>query len=253
VIQPYHNYPNLLDILFSFLKVEQMAGIRREVIRVLGLLGALDPYKHKQHQRSGHRSLMGTPISKPMDKSSKSQGTGDTASELLVSMGSGTSLEDFYPAIAINALMRILKDQSLSQHHTMAIQALGFIFKSLSIKSVPYLPQVMPPFLHVIRTCNKDMREYLFKQLGQIISIVKQHARSYMPEIFAVIKEFWSPMSPIQNTIILLIEKIVVAMGDELKVFIPPLVQPVLRLFLQDPSEMKIATQKVCKRHMIIM
>ena len=76
VIQPYHNYPNLLDILFSFLKVEQMAGIRREVIRVLGLLGALDPYKHKQHQRSGHRSLMGTPISKPMDKSSKSQGPG---------------------------------------------------------------------------------------------------------------------------------------------------------------------------------
>ena len=69
-------------------------------------------------------------------------GTGDTASELLVSMGSGTSLDDFYPSIAINSLMRILKDLSLAQHHTMAIQALGFIFKSLGIKSVPYLPQV---------------------------------------------------------------------------------------------------------------
>ena len=57
-------------------------------------------------------------------------------------MGSGASLEDFYPSIAINSLMRILKDQSLSQHHTMAIQALGFIFKSLGVKSVPYLPQV---------------------------------------------------------------------------------------------------------------
>jgi FKBP12-rapamycin complex-associated protein len=57
-------------------------------------------------------------------------------------MGSGTSLEDFYPSIAINSLMKILKDHSLSQHHTMAIQALGFIFKSLAIKSVPYLPQV---------------------------------------------------------------------------------------------------------------
>ena len=34
-------------------------------------------------------------------------------------------------------------------------------------------------------------------------------------------------------------------MGDELKVYIPPLVQPVLRLFLQDQSEMKVATQKV--------
>ena len=57
-------------------------------------------------------------------------------------MVTGSSLEDFYPAVAINALMRILKDQSLQQHHTMAIQALGFIFKSLGIKSVPYLPQV---------------------------------------------------------------------------------------------------------------
>ena len=66
----------------------------------------------------------------------------DSASELLVSMVTGSSLEDFYPAVAINALMRILKDQSLQQHHTMAIQALGFIFKSLGIKSVPYLPQV---------------------------------------------------------------------------------------------------------------
>ena len=47
---------------------------------------------------------------------------GDSASALLVSMGSGASLEDFYPSIAINSLMRILKDQSLSQHHTMAIQ-----------------------------------------------------------------------------------------------------------------------------------
>ena len=76
-------------------------------------------------------------------------GSGDTASELLVSTGSGKSLQDFYPSIAINALMRIVKDQSLSQHHTMAIQALGFIFKSLGIKSVPYLPQVFSPFVCV--------------------------------------------------------------------------------------------------------
>ena len=34
-------------------------------------------------------------------------------------------------------------------------------------------------------------------------------------------------------------------MGDELKVYIPRMVQPVLRLFLQDQSDMKIITQKV--------
>ena len=50
------------------------------------------------------------------------------------------------------------------------------------------LCQVMPPFLHAINTCNKDMREYMFKQLGQIVSIIKQHARDYMQDIFSVIR-----------------------------------------------------------------
>jgi FKBP12-rapamycin complex-associated protein len=59
------------------------------------------------------------------------------------------------------------------------------------------------------------------------------------------LQDFWSPTSPIQNTIILLIEKIVLAMGEELKVYIPPLIEPVLRLFIQDASEHKLATQKV--------
>ena len=72
-------------------------------------------------------------------------GPSDSASELLVQI-SGNNLDDFYPAVAISALMKILKDQSLSQHHVMAIQALGFIFKSLGMKSVPYLPQVSLDF-----------------------------------------------------------------------------------------------------------
>ena len=46
----------------------------------------------------------------------------------------------------------------------------------------------MPPFLSVIRTCEKNMREFMFKQLGQIISIIKQHARRFMPDILTVMR-----------------------------------------------------------------
>jgi FKBP12-rapamycin complex-associated protein len=246
VIEPYYEYPDLLDVLFNFLKTEQTTGIRKEVIRVLGLLGALDPHKHKVQRGRSLRNTMGMPISKPMDKSSKMAATGsaDSASELLVQI-SGSNLDDFYPAVAISSLMKILKDQSLSQHHIMAIQALGFIFKSLGMKSVPYLSQVMPPFLHVITTCEKSMTEFMFKQLGQIISIIKQHARDYMPDILAVVRRFWAPDSPIQATIILLVEKIILAMGDELKIYLPPMVQSVLRLFIQDDSPQKLVTQKM--------
>jgi FKBP12-rapamycin complex-associated protein len=50
VVEPYWKYPNLLDILFSLLKSESTQNsqlIRRETIRVLGLIGAVDPYRHK--------------------------------------------------------------------------------------------------------------------------------------------------------------------------------------------------------------
>ena len=36
----------------------------------------------------------------------------------------------------------------------------------------------------------------------------------------------------------------IIAMGDELKVYLPPMVQPVLKLFMQDTSQQKIVTQK---------
>jgi len=47
VIQPYITYPKLLDIILNAIKSERNSQIRNEIIKVLGLLGALDPYKHK--------------------------------------------------------------------------------------------------------------------------------------------------------------------------------------------------------------
>ena len=80
-----------MDILFNFLKSEQTQGNQKrgeygvllctcvivyiaQVIRVLGLLGALDPHKHRVQKGRTQRSNMGMPISKPMDKSSKQTG-----------------------------------------------------------------------------------------------------------------------------------------------------------------------------------
>lgn len=41
---------------------------------MLGLLGALDPHKHKVQKGRSLRNTMGMPISKPMDKNSKAIG-----------------------------------------------------------------------------------------------------------------------------------------------------------------------------------
>lgn len=44
VIKPLIDYPNLLGVLARILRAEQNQQMRRETIKVMGILGALDPY-----------------------------------------------------------------------------------------------------------------------------------------------------------------------------------------------------------------
>ncbi|XP_032242839.2 serine/threonine-protein kinase mTOR [Nematostella vectensis] len=238
VVEPYRKYPNLLEVLLNFLKTEQAPGIRREAIRVLGLLGALDPYKHKLNQIEGVLDDGG------ISTGSKESETDTSTSEMLVTMGS-VVLEEFYPAVVISALMRIVRDPSLSSHHTMVIQAVTFIFKSLGMKCVTYLSQIMPSFLNVIRTCDSGFREFVFQQLGVLISIVKQHIRNYLDDIFTLIKEYWTINSPMQTTIVLLVEQIAVALGGEFKNYLPQIIPHILKVFMHDNSPQRSVTTKL--------
>lgn len=249
VVEPYRKYPSLLEVLLNFLKTEQNQGIRREAIRVLGLLGALDPYKHKVNIGMIDQSRDASALS--LSESKTNQDSADcSTSEMLVNMGN-LPLDEFYPAVSVVTLMRILRDQSLSSHHTMVVQAITFIFKSLGLKCVQFLPQVMPTFLSVIRLCDNNVREshqpspqrtglmtpqFMFQQLGMLVSFVRSHIRPYMDEIFLLIKDYWTVNNPIQNTIILLIEQIVLALGGEFKLYLPQLIPHILRVFMHDNS-----------------
>lgn len=54
----------------------------------------------------------------------------------------GTASEDYYPTVAINALMRLLRDPSMASHQQAVTQALFNIFRTLGLACVPYLPKV---------------------------------------------------------------------------------------------------------------
>lgn len=238
IVKPYNQYPILLDVLINFLKTEQHPFIRRETIRVLGLLGALDPYKHKIN-RGQIDYLPEAPVLISIADKNEDANADLSSNEMLVNMSSNT-LEEYYLAMAIATLMRIIKDPTLSQHHTMVVQAVTFIFKSLGIKCVPYISQVLPSLLNVVRTADMNFREFLFQQLAQLIAIVKQHIRNYLDDICVLIKEFWTPHSTLQTTLILLIEYIAVALGAEFKVYLPKLMPQILRVLNQDPTKDRI-------------
>lgn len=243
VVKPYNQYPNLLDVLINFLKTEQQPVVRRETIRVLGLLGALDPFKHKINRGQIDAQLQSTTLISMAEKSDETS-SDVTTSEMLVNMSSST-LEEYYPAIAIATLIRIIRDPTLAQHHTMVVQAVTFIFKSLGIKCVPYISQVLPNFLIVVRTTDVNFREFLFQQLALLIAIVKQHIRNYLDDIFILIKEFWTNNSPLQATLILLVECIAVALGAEFKIYLPQLMPNILRVLNHDTSKDRIVTIKL--------
>eukprot|EP00127_Corallochytrium_limacisporum_P000173 Clim_evm34s6 gene=Clim_evmTU34s6 len=236
VIVPYEIYPNLLDLILNFLKSEQAPHIRRELMKVLGILGALDPYKHRVN------------LAELQDSDAKAdQGYIDANSLDNLELVSNLSVNDesYFPTVAIRALMRILRDPSKSAHHNSVIQAVMFIFKSLGLKCVPFLRHVMPALLQVMRTGEQSLREFMFQQLGVLVSIVKQNIREYLNDIFDLIQEYWGTPGGGQITIITLLESISSAFDSEFKVHMSKLLPQIMRVYTYDKSERRTAMLKV--------
>ncbi|ORX52573.1 phosphatidylinositol kinase Tor2 [Piromyces finnis] len=236
IIEPYIKYPNLLNILIGILKTEQNMAIRRQTVKVMGILGALDPYKHKMALRNPNENISNVSSETPKDN---------------LPLGLSPSSEEYYPTVAINALMRILRDPSLSVHHTAVVQAVIYIFKTLGLKCVSFLPQIMPAFLNMMRVCQVGNLEFYFQQLGILVTVVKQHIRNYLTEIYQLIQEFWNFNSNIQLTIISLMESIAIALNCEFKAYLPQLLPQLLQIFETDTSEKRQLTIKVLKAFIV--
>jgi len=101
--------------------------------------------------------------------------------------------ENFYPTVAIQALMRIFCDPDLALHHGMVIQAVMFIFKSMGLGCIPFLKKVVPNMLYTVQTCvSNNLREAMLKQSARLSLIVCEHLRPYVAEIFDIVETFWA-------------------------------------------------------------
>lgn len=69
------------------------------------------------------------------------------------------SSTEYYPRVAITALMKILLDTTLSIHHPAVTQAVMFIFQFLGIQCRCFLGDVVPYVLGIIRQCGPGLRE----------------------------------------------------------------------------------------------
>lgn len=78
-----------------------------------------------------------------------------------------------------------------------------------------------------------------------MIAIVKIHIRNYLEEIFRVVREFWTTNSPMQTTLINVVEQIVIALGGEFKIYVPFLIPHILKVFAHDKSLRRSVTVKL--------
>ncbi|KAH7836314.1 hypothetical protein Vadar_034584 [Vaccinium darrowii] len=221
VITPYNEYPPLLGLLLKLLDGELVWSTRREVLKVLGIMGALDPHAHKRNQ------LLPGPHGEVTRAASDTGQHNRSMDELPMEPSFATS-EDYYSTVAINSLMRILRDPSLSSYHQKVVGSLMFIFKSMGLGCVPYLPKVLPDLFHTLRTCEDGLKEFITRKLGTLVSIVRQHIRKYLPELLLLISELWSSFTlpaanrPVHGYPVLhLVEQLCLALNDEFRTKLP--------------------------------
>ena len=234
VIEPYKQYPELLIILKGIVKMEDPGPLRREAVKLIGILGALDPdVQEKLVEKSPEKNLV-----------AESQAITDVS---LIMNGVTPSNEEYYPTIVINTLMGLLKDSSLTQYHSQVIDAVMNIYQTMGLKCVSFLGQVIPGFISVIQACivSPSAAEGYFNNLSQLVRIVRQHIRPYLDTILNTINQFWGHSSSLQATILSLIEAIARSLEGEFKMYLANILPLMLGVFDQDQTAKRLPSARV--------
>jgi FKBP12-rapamycin complex-associated protein len=233
VIKPYQDYPQLLEILQNVIRGESQRGpLRQETIKLVGILGALDPYRHQQVEEKSPEMQLRLESSQMTDVS-------------LMMGGLTPSNKEYYPTVVINALLQILRDSSLAQHHAVVIEAIMNIFRTLGLECISFLDKIIPAFITVIRSSSPTRRESYFNQLSILVSIVRQHIRNYLPGIVEVIQEYWDSPPALQATILQLVESISRSLEGEFKVYLAGLLPLMLGVLEKDTTTRRQPSERV--------
>ena len=233
VIQPYIDYPQLLDLMIGIIRSEPQGALRKETIKVLGVLGALDPYKHQQIKQTSPAVRVQEVENAVSDVS-------------LIIQGMTPSNEDFYPKVVFLTLMQnVLQDPSLAQYHPAVIEAIVSIFKALGLKCIPYLGEIIKSFIAVIHNTGGSRIEAYFNQLSILVSIVRVHIRNHVTALIELVKEYWSANIPLLSPILALVESLSRAMENEFKGRITRLLPLMLKVLETDNSVRRQPSEKV--------
>lgn len=247
VVDPYRDYPTLLDDLLRILKTVMSNTMRREAIKTLGILGAIDPYTHKVFTGSVQSSTARTTaLSLPITETDSKDPRQDIIHWFNYEK---CTLEEFYPAITIANLMLMMQDED-SQSYAEIAQAIVTIFRSLGDMAPLYTEQVVPRLIEVCRRATEssnraNLREFFLQQLAIFVAIIKKHAAPYMPAIFTIIADAWKEDISVKMVVIQVLTEMGTAIGNDFSKYTGELIPYLLTVLQTDKTKERVLTVKV--------
>ncbi|ELU37806.1 phosphatidylinositol 3-kinase tor2 [Rhizoctonia solani AG-1 IA] len=226
LVDPEYEHPKLVELITKVLTGEKNLETRREAMRALGIIGAVDQYKHAHNLDYEDDSNQEATVANHMD---------------LTAAAADTNKEEYSSTVVFSSLVNILKTPSLSSSHQAAIEAIMSICKTQGLKILGYLPQVcINVFQEELLTRTQSTghaQVYHLQQLGLLVGILGQHTRTYLPKILELVGELWGQSHILEPYIVALIENLARGFAAEFDQHIPAIIGPMLNIFEHDSPE----------------
>ncbi|CAF2888630.1 unnamed protein product [Rotaria sp. Silwood2] len=231
VIEPLEKYPILLDVLLQFLKSPEEMPFRRETIRVLGFLGAIDPYRVRSKNDPLYSLSFDLNNITSIHRIRSQQDPIEISSnELLIASGT-QPLHDFYTSVAIYACLRVLKDANSPQLHLKAVQGIALILRWLGNSCTPYVSLILPYLLSDIRSTDERNLIPYFHQINLIIISIKGLIIQYVNDVIELIGDYWDAYTDLQILLIQTIESLSIALDNMFHNYIHLLLPFIMKIF----------------------
>ncbi|CAD5206660.1 unnamed protein product [Bursaphelenchus okinawaensis] len=243
VVEPYKDHPQLLDVLLKLLKTELSASMRRLTMKVLGIVGALDPYTHKVFLGTVHSSTSKSlALSLPLHA-----GTGkympEEADIIQWISYEKCTLEEFYPTLAISSLVKIFDDYSMSNLYKDVVNVLMTLFHNLGNRLDEYVDKVIPKLIKITQECKAELRDFFLSQFAQLAGMLGQQIKPYINDIFGVIKVAWQwDLPQLKGKAIFLLEQVGKAMEHHFMPYIGDLCPYLLAVVETDSTKERTLT-----------
>ena len=250
---PPIKYPTLISTLLSLLKQERNTSIRIEILKVIGIIGALDPIKYKSIIEYDNTINKHNSNDRPIGVIGAVYRFTESEQTELTELQHNINDENYLSTVTLTALIKCLDgglgNVQLSNNlglHGLVLKAIMFVIKSLNIQCIQFLPQIVPIFIQQIHVVDEPLKQLFIQQLGIIISIVKQNIRIYCAQLIELSIQYWSNQL-LLSSILSLIEQIVLVLYDEFHVYINKIIPKLLNILHHDTSHEYTSTIRVLR------